>query len=164
MPRNARTKPTQRRIIRAHSTASFALVGLYIVLPFFLSALPSMTFTAFNLVFVVLGTLAVLTSLGSLAAFWWARHQTSPGRRVDLGNAVLFTVGALCLVVSWGTTVEGWIEEIREGMSLPIINLFLLLLPVGLIFSLIAAGAARASATEDEGEAGEAQDPDAAGR
>ena len=162
MPRR-RTKPTERRIIRLHSTASFALVGVYIALPLLLSAIPSMTFTASNLVLVVLGTLAVLTSLGSLVAFWLARHRVAPGRRVDLGIAVLFTVGALCLIVSWGTTVEGWIEEIREGMSLPIINLFLLLLPVGLIFSLITAGAARAPAAGEEGDAGEAEESGDAG-
>ncbi|WP_156229617.1 hypothetical protein [Corynebacterium occultum] len=124
---------SELRVIRAHAGLSIASIIAWIVFALVLSAV---SFKASVLSSVIIGCLAVISSVGCLIAFWFARRAIEDeGKR---GNSILFVIGALCLVVGWGTSVAGWFEEYQAGSALPIINLGFLLLPIGAISAIAA--------------------------
>lgn len=121
---------SELRVIRVHAGLSLASIIAWIVCAVVLSAV---SFTASVLSSVIIGCLAVVSSVGCLIAFWRAREHHGKS-----GNSVLFMIGALCLIVAWGTSVAGWFEEYQAGSTLPIINLGFLLLPIGAVCALAA--------------------------
>ncbi|WP_291314412.1 hypothetical protein [Corynebacterium sp. UBA2622] len=133
---------TAPRVIRTHATAAVALAAAWLAAALILSGTPSVPFRAFNGVLIAIGSLAVMASLLSVIAYWRARRSDGAA-----SGGILFVVSALCLIASWGSSVIGWAEEFRAGMSLPIINLLFLLLPVGVILSLAAAWRAAPSSS-----------------
>src|SRR5690625_6330575 len=94
------------RIIRAHAGLSIAFIIAWIA---FALALSAVSFKASVLSSVIIGCLAVISSVGCLIAFWRARR--SVGHSEERGNPFLFVIGSLCLIAAWGTSVAGWFEE-----------------------------------------------------
>lgn len=127
---------SELRVIRAHAGLAILSIIAWIVFAMVLSAV---SFTASVLSSVIIGCLAVISSVGCLIAFWRASRTVEQDGKS--GNSILFVIGALCLIIAWGTSVVGWFEEYQAGSPLPIINLGFLLLPVGAVCAIAAAKA-----------------------
>lgn len=89
-------------------------------------------------------TYAVVTAVGStLAALWVTvldgylvvRTRRDPVRG---GVVPLALIGGAMLLIGFGSTALAAWEEVQAGQPLPIINLFIFLIPLGLILMVIA--------------------------
>lgn len=110
-----------------------ALIACYLVVPLAVDLPGYRGWLAFAL---TLGALLVLASVGVIIALV-ARHR-SRGLA-----AALFGVCALAVAVGGGFGVWGWAEEWAAGQPLPIINIGILLIPLGLVLgALLWVGAA----------------------
>lgn len=89
-------------------------------------------------------TYAVVTAVGStLAALWVAvvdAYLVVRSRREPVRGGVLplALIGGAMLLVGFGSTALAAWEEIQARQPLPIINLFIFLIPLGLILVVIA--------------------------
>ena len=91
----------------------------------------------------------VLTSVGSVG---WAAAYTR-ATRAQRGTTVAVWIATACLLVGLGSTGHVYWEEYQAGMSLPVINLFPYLIPLGLLIllgSAVAQTAARTSRARGE--------------
>ena len=81
---------------------------------------------------IALGVAAILTSLALLGAVAarkaWRRASALP-----------FVLRALLIAVGWGFGIAGWAEEFAANDELPIINIGIFLVPLGLILGIPAA-------------------------
>lgn len=124
---------SELRVIRAHAVFSTVFIIAWII---FAVVLSPVSFESSVLSSVIIGCLAVISSVGCLIAFWRTRRAGEDGGKK--GKSILFVVSSLCLTVAWGTSVSGWLEEYQAGSALPIINLGIVLLPVGAICAIVA--------------------------
>lgn len=89
------------------------------------------------------GILEATTTLLALGGAVWFT-ATARGRNTT-GALVTVWIAAACLVVGWGSMAVAHWEEYQADMALPIINLFMLLIPVGTVLVFAAAIAESAS-------------------
>lgn len=94
----------------------------------------------------------VLTSVCSVG--WAAAYTRSP--RAQRGTTVAVWLSTACLLVGLGSTGHLYWEEYQAGMSLPAINLFVLLIPLGLLI-LLGSAVAQTATARASGARGERQ-------
>lgn len=100
----------------------------------------SVDFMTMTLASGTVEAVAVLLALGG--AVWFTQAAWGRGYRK---TTVTVWVATVCLVVGWGSMVVARWEEYRAGMPLPIINLWMFLIPVGtvVLLSAVRLGGAR---------------------
>ncbi|KGF23126.1 hypothetical protein CJ203_04805 [Corynebacterium tuscaniense] len=87
---------------------------------------------------------ALVMAVGAMLATVWVGFLDSylfvVSRREPVGTGVLVTalVGSAMLFIGFGSTALASWEEVQAGQALPIINLFIFLIPLGLIVVAIA--------------------------
>lgn len=86
-------------------------------------------------VVMAVGASLVTAWVAVLSVYLFVRSRRSPGS----GGIVATTgVGAAMLLIGFGSTALASWEEVAAGQALPIINLFIFLIPLGLIVVAIA--------------------------
>ena len=100
----------------------------------------NLDFAAYRLAFAVLAVLAAAGAVG------WAATYTAAARRSGPAHGVAVWIATACLAVGFGSVADSSWQEYQAGMSLPIINLFLYLIPLGLLILLGSAVAQTAAA------------------
>lgn len=93
----------------------------------------SVDFMAMTLASGIVEATTALLALGG--AIWFTRAAWGRGYRKTI---VMVWGATVCLVVGWGSMAVARWEEYRAGMSLPIINLFMFLIPIGTVVLLSA--------------------------
>lgn len=88
----------------------------------------SVDFMAMTLAVGIVEATTALLALGGAA--WFTQAARGRGYRKAI---VAVWVAAVCLVVGWGSMAVARWEEYRAGMSLPIINLWMFLIPIGTV-------------------------------
>ena len=105
----------------------------------------NLDFAAYSLSFAVLAVLAAAGAVG------WAATYTAAARRSGPAHGVAVWIATAFLAVGFGSVADSSWQEYQAGMALPIINLFLYLLPIGLFILLgtavVQTAAGRASAS-----------------
>lgn len=91
---------------------------------------------------LVAAGVAVLTAAGAIG---WAAAYTHAARHHRRTTTAVW-IATACLALGFGSIALSSWEEYQAGTSLPIINLFLLLIPIGLLTLLGAAVAQTLSA------------------
>ena len=87
---------------------------------------------------------AVVMAVGATLATVWVGFLDTylfvVSRREPVGAGVLVTalVGSAMLFIGFGSTALAAWEEVQAGQALPIINLFIFLIPLGLIVVAVA--------------------------
>lgn len=97
----------------------------------------------FRTVTAAFGILEATTTLLALGGAVWFT-ATARGRNT-IGALVTVWIAAACLVVGWGSMAVAHWEEYQADMALPIINLFMFLIPIGTVLVFAAAIAETAS-------------------
>ncbi|PLA28127.1 hypothetical protein [Corynebacterium coyleae] len=97
----------------------------------------------FRTVTAAFGILEAATTLFALGGAVWFT-ATARGRNTT-GVLVTVWIAAACLVVGWGSMAVAHWEEYQADMALPIINLFMFLIPIGTVLVFAAAIAETAS-------------------
>ncbi|MCQ4614270.1 hypothetical protein [Corynebacterium pseudogenitalium] len=120
-----------RSILRTYATAMVVCLALAIGTQILLGS--SVEFMTMTLVCGIVEASTALLALGG--AVWFTQAAWGRGYRRAVVTA---WVAAVCLVVGWGSMAVARWEEYRAEMSLPIINLFMLLIPIGLVVLLSA--------------------------
>ncbi|WP_288791809.1 hypothetical protein [uncultured Corynebacterium sp.] len=120
-----------RSILRTYATAMVVCLALAIGTQILLGS--SVEFMTMTMVCGIVEASTALLALGG--AVWFTQAAWGRGYRRAVVTAWVATV---CLVVGWGSMAVARWEEYRAEMSLPIINLFMLLIPIGLVVLLSA--------------------------
>ena len=120
-----------RSILRTYATAMVVCLALAIGTQILLGS--SVEFMTMTLVCGIVEASTALLALGGAA--WFTQAAWGRGYRRAVVTA---WVAAVCLVVGWGSMAVARWEEYRVEMSLPIINLFMFLIPIGLVVLLSA--------------------------
>lgn len=120
-----------RSILRTYATAMVVCLALAIGTQILLGS--SVEFMTMTLVCGIVEATTALLALGG--AVWFTQAAWGRGYRRAVVTA---WVAAVCLVVGWGSMAVARWEEYRAEMSLPIINLFMFLIPIGLVVLLSA--------------------------
>ena len=120
-----------RSILRTYATAMVVCLALAIGTQILLGS--SVEFMTMTLVCGIVEASTALLALGG--AVWFTQAAWGRGYRRAVVTA---WVAAGCLVVGWGSMAVARWEEYRAEMSLPIINLFMFLIPIGLVVLLSA--------------------------
>ncbi|WPJ93705.1 hypothetical protein [Corynebacterium sp. UMB2355A] len=120
-----------RSILRTYATAMVVCLALAIGTQILLGS--SVEFMTMTMVCGIVEASTALLALGG--AVWFTQAAWGRGYRRAVVTA---WVAAVCLVVGWGSMAVARWEEYRAEMSLPIINLFMLLIPIGLVVLLSA--------------------------
>lgn len=120
-----------RSILRTYATAMVACLALAIGTQILLGS--SVEFMTMTMVCGIVEASTALLALGG--AVWFTQAAWGRGYRRAVVTA---WVAAVCLVVGWGSMAVARWEEYRAEMSLPIINLFMFLIPIGLVVLLSA--------------------------
>lgn len=120
-----------RSILRTYATAMVACLALAIGTQILLGS--SVEFMTMTMVCGIVEASTALLALGG--AVWSTQAAWGRGYRRAVVTA---WVAAVCLVVGWGSMAVARWEEYRAEMSLPIINLFMFLIPIGLVVLLSA--------------------------
>ena len=120
-----------RSILRTYATAMVVCLALAIGTQILLGS--SVEFMTMTLVCGIVEVSTALLALGG--AVWFTQAAWGRGYRRAVVTA---WVAAVCLVVGWGSMAVARWEEYRAEMSLPIINLFMFLIPIGLVVLLSA--------------------------
>ena len=120
-----------RSILRTYATAMVVCLALAIGTQILLGS--SVDFMTMTMVCGIVEATTVLLALGG--AIWFTQAAWGRGYRKTI---VTVWVAAVCLVVGWGSMAVARWEEYRAEMSLPIINLFMFLIPIGLVVLLSA--------------------------
>lgn len=120
-----------RSILRTYATAMVVCLALAIGTQILLGS--SVEFMTMTLVCGIVEASTALLALGG--AVWFTQAAWGRGYRRAVVTA---WVAAVCLVVGWGSMAVARWEEYRAEMSLPIINLFMFLIPIGLVVLLSA--------------------------
>lgn len=87
---------------------------------------------------------AVTMAVGATLATVWVGFLDTylfvVSRREPVGTGVLVTalVGGAMLLIGFGSTALASWEEVQAGQALPIINLFIFLIPLGLVVVAVA--------------------------
>lgn len=120
-----------RSILRTYATAMVVCLALAIGTQILLGS--SVEFMTMTMVCGIVEASTALLALGG--AVWFTQAAWGRGYRRAVVTA---WVAAVCLVVGWGSMAVARWEEYRAEMSLPIINLFMFLIPIGLVVLLSA--------------------------
>ena len=120
-----------RSILRTYATAMVVCLALAIGTQILLCS--SVEFMTMTMVCGIVEASTALLALGG--AVWFTQAAWGRGYRRAVVTA---WVAAVCLVVGWGSMAVARWEEYRAEMSLPIINLFMFLIPIGLVVLLSA--------------------------
>ena len=120
-----------RSILRTYATAMVVCLALAIGTQILLGS--SAEFMTMTMVCGIVEASTALLALGG--AVWFTQAAWGRGYRRAVVTA---WVAAVCLVVGWGSMAVARWEEYRAEMSLPIINLFMFLIPIGLVVLLSA--------------------------
>lgn len=97
----------------------------------------------FRTVTAAFGTLEAATALLALGGAAW--FTVAARGRKKIGALVTVWLATACLVVGWGSMAVAHWEEYQADMALPIINLFMFLIPIGTVLVFAAAIAESAS-------------------
>ena len=120
-----------RSILRTYATAMVVCLALAIGTQILLGS--SVEFMTMTMVCGIVEASTALLALGG--AVWFTQAAWGRGYRRAV---VTVWLAAVCLVVGWGSMAVARWEEYRAEMSLPIINLFMFLIPIGLVVLLSA--------------------------
>ncbi|MDK6302660.1 MULTISPECIES: hypothetical protein [Corynebacterium] len=96
---------------------------------------PNAAWSVTDALIMAVGASLTTAWVAALGGYLFLRSRTAPARRTVLAWA---GVGCAMLLLGFGSTALYAWEEVAAGQALPIINLFILLIPLGIIAVAVA--------------------------